>query len=114
MAPVDFRPRNALHPVRPCFHVGAFNLVPQLPEAYHVDQNVILLGNSRSSELVRALQASELLMQTADDQYPGPGKALVSFVWSPFVVGKNAIVIAGSTSEGIDAGSEAFLKLLNR
>ena len=62
---------------------GAFNLTPQLPEAYAADQHLILLGDSRTSELVAALQASELLTQVVDAKYPGPGKALVELRVEP-------------------------------
>jgi hypothetical protein len=83
---------------------GSDKLPPQLPEAYRVDSHLILLGDSETSQLVAALQASELLVQVADPKYPGPGKALVSFAWSPFALGKNAILIGASDVAGIAAG----------
>src|SRR5437879_809016 len=77
---------------RPSTRLGsssrAFNLIPQLPEAYDCDHHLILLGDSTAGELVAALQASELLPQVADAQYPGPGKAILSFAWSPFALEK--------------------------
>jgi hypothetical protein len=84
--------------------VGTDKLCPQLPEAYSVDSHLILFGDSKSSELAAALQASDLLLEVADEKYPGPGKALVSFAWSPFAVEKNVIFIAGSDPAGIEAG----------
>jgi hypothetical protein len=80
-------------------------------EHYTTDDHVILLGDSVSSGAVAALQASELLLQVADSQYPGPGKALLSYVWSPFTVNKNAIVIAASDKEGLQAGIAQLLTL---
>ena len=38
---------------------GAFNLTPQLPEAYAADQHLILLGDSQNGRRSRLLQASE-------------------------------------------------------
>jgi hypothetical protein len=69
-----------------------------------VDSHLILLGDSETSQLVAALQASELLVQVADSKYPGPGKALVSFAWSPFALNKNVILIGASDAAGIVAG----------
>ena len=92
-------------------YVGDYNLNPQLPEAYSADDHLILLGDSASSELVAALQASELLQQVADAKYPGPGKSLVSFVWSPFAVERNVILIAGTDEAGIRAGAERVAEL---
>lgn len=91
--------------------VGAHNLIPQLPEAYAVDSHLILLGDSTSGELVRALQASELLPQVVDEKYPGPGKALVSFAWSPFALEKNAILVGAIDDAGLKAGLARLLEL---
>jgi hypothetical protein len=93
-------------------YAGTDHLPPQLPEAYAVDQHLVLLGDSDGSELVAALQASDLLLETADDQYPGPGKALVSFAWSPFGLGKNVILVGASDDDGVAAGGKALVDLL--
>ena len=93
-------------------HVGGYQYPPQLPEAYSADEHLILLGDSQSSELVRAIQAGELPLQIADDKYPGAGRSLVSFVWSPFALEKNVILIAASDAAGISAGADAVLKLV--
>jgi hypothetical protein len=90
---------------------GGRQLPPQLPEAYSANSHLILLGDSTSSELVRVLQASELLLQTVDAKYPGPGKSLVSFVWSPFGVEKNVILIGANDVSGLKAGAGQLTKL---
>jgi len=95
-------------------HVGGHHLVPQLPEAYRADEHLILIGDSNSSEPVRVLQASELLMQVADKRYPGPGKSLVSFAWSPFAVEKNVILIAATDTKGVEAGVQAVVELAGK
>jgi hypothetical protein len=92
-------------------HVGAYQLPPQLPEAYTTDAHLILLGDSHSGTAVAALQASEILPQVADARYPGRGRALVSFAWSPFAVGKNVILVGASDAEGLKAGTERLLEL---
>jgi hypothetical protein len=91
--------------------VGTDKLCPQLPEAYSVDSHLVLFGDSKSSELAAGLQASDLLMEIADEKYPGPGKALVSFAWSPFAVEKNVIFIGASDPAGIEAGIARLVEL---
>jgi hypothetical protein len=91
--------------------VGASNLNPQLPEAFACDRHLILMGDSTSGELVAALQAGELLPQAADARYPGPGKAPLTFAWSPFALDKNVILIGAPDDAGVRAGIEALLAL---
>lgn len=85
-------------------HVGGYHLPPNLPEAYTTDRHLILLGDSRHSTAAAALQASEILTEVADEKYPGPGKALISFAWSPFAVEKNVILIGAADLNGLKAG----------
>lgn len=90
---------------------GTCSLVPQLPEAWIVDQPLILLGDSTQSKLVRALQASQLLLETVDSKYPGPGKSLISFAWSPFALEKNVVLVGASDKAGLDAGIAKLVSL---
>jgi hypothetical protein len=90
---------------------GTFNLIPQLPEAYQVDAHLVLLGDSTSGELVRALQASELLPQVVDAKYPGPGKSLISLAWSPFALERNAILVGAADDAGLQAGAAKLAEL---
>ncbi len=92
-------------------HVGGYQLPPQLPEAYTTDAHLILLGDGASSQAVAALQASDLLLEIADAAYPGPGKALVSFAWSPFAVEKNVILVGAADGTGLAAGIDKLLEL---
>lgn len=107
----DFRARWARPWKRLDSHVGGYQLPPSLPEAYTPESHLILLGDSTTSEAVAALQASELLLQTADAKYPGPGKALVSFAWSPFAAEKNVILIGASDEAGLKAGAAKVIEL---
>jgi hypothetical protein len=92
-------------------HVGGYRLPPELPEAYTTDDHLILLGDSTSGFAVAALQASEIIPQVVDKQYPGPGRALVSFAWSPFAVEKNVILVGAADDEGIEAGIRRVVEL---
>jgi len=107
----EFRARWAKPWTRLTTHVGAFQLPPQLPEAYTTDRHLLLLGDSATSRAVAALQASDLLLQVVDEKYPGPGRALISFAWSPFAVEKNAILIGATDLAGLTAGVAKLLEL---
>ena len=91
-------------------HVGGYQFPAQLPEAWTTDSHLILLGDSSTNEVIAVLQASEILPRIVDAKYPGPGKALVQFAWSPFRVGKNAIVVGGSDVAGVAAGADRLLR----
>ncbi len=107
----DFRARWARPWQSLTSHVGGFQLPPQLPEAYTADSHLILLGDSTTGPAIAALQASELLPQVVDGGYPGPGRALVSFAWSPFAVEKNVILVGASDAAGLRAGVDRLLEL---
>ncbi len=92
-------------------HVGGYQLPPALPEAYSTDHHLILLGDSTCGTAVAALQASEILPQTADDRYPGPGRALVMFAWSPFAVEKNVILVGAADAAGLAAGTAKLVEM---
>jgi hypothetical protein len=107
----EFRARWAKPWSRLTSHGGGYQLPPQLPEAYTTDSDLILLGDSGSGFAVAALQASELLPQVVDAKYPGPGKALISFAWSPFAVEKDVILVGASDADGLRAGVRKLLEV---
>jgi hypothetical protein len=92
-------------------HVGAYQYPPQMPEAYTAEGHLILLGDSTTSLAVAAVQAGELPLELVDGAYPGPGKALVSFLWSPFAVEKNAILLGASDAAGLAAAIARLTEL---
>ncbi len=96
-------------------HSGAHQLSPQLPEAFTTtttaEGHVILLGDSTTSHATAVLQASDLLTQLVDQAYPGAGKSLVSFAWSPFAVSQHAIVIGASDEAGLKAGAAHVVEM---
>ena len=107
----EFRKKWAKPWSRLTSHVGAYQLPAQLPEAYTTEDHLIVLGDSKTSLAAAVLQASEILPQTVDAKYPGPGKALVQFAWSPFAVEKNVIFVGASDKEGLEAGMAQLLKM---
>ncbi len=107
----DFRRRWARPWTRLQSYVGNFQLAPQLPEAYTTDGHLIVLGDSSGSLAAAVLQASELLWQTVDEAYPGPGRALLQLVRSPFAVGKEAVYVGAADEAGLRAGARRLLEL---
>ncbi len=91
-------------------YVGQFQYPPELPTAYQADTHLILLGTGKESPLHAALIASELLTLGVDDKFPGPGRAIIQHAWSPFTLGKNVILIAGSDAQGLQAGVDLLTK----
>jgi hypothetical protein len=91
-------------------HIGGYQLPAQLPEAFTTDSHLVLLGDGSTNEVIAILEASEILPRIVDARYPGPGKALVEFAWSPFRVGKNAIVVGASDAAGLALGIDRLLE----
>jgi hypothetical protein len=110
----EFRKRWAKPWDRLTTHVGAYQLPAQLPEAYTTAAHLVLLGDSTTSKAMAVLQGSELLPQCADAKYPGPGRALVQFAWSPFAVEKNVIAIGASDRAGLESGIKELLRLAGK
>ena len=110
----EFRAKWSRPWTRLTTYSGGYQLPPELPEAYTTDAHLILLGDSTSGMAVAALQASEILPQVADTRYPGPGKALLEFAWSPFGVEKNVIFVGASDEVGLHAGADALLKRISK
>jgi len=107
----EFRRKWARPWTRLTTYQGVNQYPAQLPEAFTTDSHLLLLGDSSSGTVVAALQASEILPQVADAAYPGPGRAIVEFAWSPFAVEKNVIFIGATDEGGLDAGAKAVLGL---
>jgi hypothetical protein len=110
----EFRTRWAKPWDRLTTHVGGYQYPAQLPEAWTTDSHLIVLGDSKASEIVAALQASELLPRLVDSRYPGPGKALIQFAWSPFALEKNVIYLGASDAAGLTAAASRLIDLARK
>ena len=93
-------------------YFGGLQLPPQLPEAYTANTHLIVLGDSYTNEIMCILQASELLPQIVDNLYPGKGKALIQYLYSPFGIECDVITVGATDNDGIKAGLEAIQKLV--
>ena len=61
---------------------------------------------------INAIRGAIEAYQGTYNAYPGPGKALISLVWSPFAVEKNAVVLAAADDAGLTAAAEKLLALM--
>lgn len=109
----DFRKKWERPWSRLTTHHGAYQLPPQLPEAYRADGHLIVLGDSKTSDIVAAVQAAEVLPRIVDAKYPGAGRALLQYAWSPFAVEKDVIIVGASDGAGLDAGMEALAGMIS-
>ena len=110
---LSFRARWCKPWTRLSSHHGGYQLAAALPEAFSTDSHLILLGDNASSPIVAGLQASEIFPLVVDGKYPGPGKAVVQYAWSPFAVGKDVIYVGAGDAAGLQAGAAALADLLH-
>lgn len=85
---------------------------PSLPDAFEADDHLILVGTDKSSTLVQALQRASILPRVANDYFPGKGRGLLEFAWSPFALGKDVILVTGSDAAGVRKAAERLLMLV--
>ncbi len=85
---------------------------PTLPDAFEVKENLILVGTDQSSLLIKALQRASILPIVANDYFPGKGKGIVEYAWSPFSLGKDVILVIGSEKEGVIKAGKKLLSLM--
>lgn len=91
---------------------GANGYPPMPPQAFRVDKDLLLIGTDETSLLVKSLQRSGVLRCLANERYPGKGKGIVQYVWSPFSLGKDVILLTASERQGLSKAVEALLALL--
>lgn len=85
---------------------------PTLPDAFEVDDNLILVGTDNSSILIQALQRASILPRVANDYFPGKGRGILEYAWSPFALGKDVILVTGSDATGLAKSSNQLLSLV--
>ncbi|MFA4015466.1 MAG: hypothetical protein RUDDFDWM_000549 [Candidatus Fervidibacterota bacterium] len=85
---------------------------PTLPDAFEVGEDLILVGTDSSSTLIKALQRASILPFVANDYFPGKGRGLLEYSWSPFALGKDVILVTGSDPAGVRKAAQELLTLL--
>jgi hypothetical protein len=84
---------------------------PTLPDAFEVEENLILVGTDSSSVLIKALQRASILPFVANDYFPGKGRGILEYSWSPFALGKDVILVTGSDPAGVRKAARELLTL---
>lgn len=85
---------------------------PTLPDAFEVDENLILVGTDNSSILIQALQRASILPMVANNYFPGKGRGILEYACSPFSLEKDVILITGSDPSGVRKSAQRLLALL--
>lgn len=80
------------------------------PPKYKVDSDVIVVSMPGRNRVLQEFQRTDLLPCRISRQFPGRGRGLVAFAWSPFQFGYGAVIIAGGDQAGLDAAVDAFLE----
>lgn len=84
---------------------------PTLPDAFEVNADLILIGTDGSSKLIQALQRASILPYVANDYFPGRGRGLLEYAWSPFALGRDVILVTGSDPLGVKKSSNLLISL---
>ena len=71
-------------------------------------RDIILVGTDASSLLVRALNRGGILERVAVTRYPGKGRGLLAYAWSPFTYGYDVVLVAGSDPAGVAKAAQTF------
>ena len=79
---------------------GGDELPPGLPEAYAADEAIILVGARPSSTAAAGLYGSDVPDYVVDVRWPGPGKAVLGVVRSPFCAHTDVLWVQAWDSAG--------------
>ena len=72
---------------------------------------LILLGDPNQNRWLKDIEDFHLTRRALSPSYPGTGRALVQYVWTPFYDGFDAITVEASDVEGVRAGIAAMDKM---
>lgn len=90
---------------------GGYGCPPSPPDAFEVDHHLVLVGTDKSSTLIQALQRASLLPRVANDYFPGRGRGLLEYAWSPFALGKDVVLVTGTDAQGVRAAMQRLASL---
>ena len=71
---------------------------------------LILLGTPGENRLLADIDSFKLARRQFTPGYPGPGRALVQYLWAPFYDGYDVITINAADTQGIAAGVNMLLQ----
>ena len=70
---------------------------------------LLLLGAPAQNSLLREIHDNHMAPRQLSPCYPGPGRALLQHIWSPFYDGSNVITISATDATGVLAGITSLL-----
>ncbi|HWE04834.1 MAG TPA: hypothetical protein VG326_20680 [Tepidisphaeraceae bacterium] len=80
----------------------------EMQPSQFVDHHLVLIGGEGESVLLEEIQQAGLLVRPLTADYPGPGRAVLALVRSPFAFGRDVLCLLGPD----DAGLSAAIKTL--
>ncbi len=83
---------------------GLHCLSQTAPSWVDIPRDLILIGDRRTNPLVDDIEAAGILPRILGEGFPGPGKALIEYAWSPFEPGHDVVLLLSG------AGDEAGLR----
>lgn len=75
-----------------------------------VGADVVLVGAPENNILINDLNQSGMLMRVIHPSTLGRGEGLVEYVWSPFDLDKDAVIITAYDQEGLQDAADRFLR----
>jgi|GEM_PF-6872223 len=75
-------------------------------------ENMLLLGNPKNNRLIADINQADLFQRYVSENYPGPERAAIFYIYSPFVGGYDAICLIGKSEYEVGMASATFLKSL--
>ncbi len=87
---------------------------PDPDPVFIIEDNVILLGTPGQNLLMEEIFNSSLAVRTGSENYPGKGRGMVSYVWSPFYAHCDSILLFGSDEEGLGKAVRTFADICNK
>jgi WD40 repeat protein len=84
------------------------------PDGFIVHRDLILVGSPQTNRLLAEIQGKALLYREMADSFPGPGRGVVQYCWTPFSWGHDAVVVGAQDEEGLKKSLETLDELAER
>jgi len=77
---------------------------------YTIKEDLILMG-SENNRLIKAVFGAHIPLRRFSEHYPGQGKGLIEYLWSPFYPYKDAVLILSRDEAGLRKAVNTLVKI---
>lgn len=77
--------------------------------SYIINKNLLLLGTPGKNRLIEDIFKSGISPRLCSENYPGKGKGIVFYIFSPFYAHRDCICLFGSDKTGLEKTVEKFI-----